>query len=159
MVNHAGSASKTPPGLTLENNRYIVAPGHVTTIPLNLSNPGTSEARLTLAVRGVPPAWVSLRQRASTWQPEKSRAPSWRCTHPTHGHTLRALPGYADPYEWREIRRRRLRRSSTCWLASTPAAERWDCWRARRSSPSHPAMGWRWHSSWPTAARPAMSSR
>ena len=60
MVNSAGSASKTPPGLTLENNRYIVAPGHVTTIPLNLSNPGTSEARLTLAVRGVPPAWVSL---------------------------------------------------------------------------------------------------
>ena len=60
MGKTAGSAPKNPPGLTLENNRYIVAPGQVTTIPLSLSNPGASEAKLTLTVRGVPPAWISL---------------------------------------------------------------------------------------------------
>lgn len=60
MGKTAGGTSKIPPGLTLESNRYIVAPGQVTSIPLNLSNPGTSEARFSLAVRGAPAAWVSL---------------------------------------------------------------------------------------------------
>ena len=45
MAKTAGSTPKPSPGLSLDNRSYIVAPGQVTTIPLHLSNPGTSEMR------------------------------------------------------------------------------------------------------------------